>query len=254
MDRHSFFETNASKALFMATYRCPENKGKGYKVLLLVDNAKTTMDEIKWRITGISEYNDLSRKQLDMWDDSETLLKNLKIVKMPLEKRTVGNINKLTKKMNFNPDFVIGSIEKFFDYRLIDFIADFEQTMAIFDERYIKEDDKDEIARMLLDESKKNKKKIDPTTKSVIDEIIETHKMVESLDVFYNKDTGAIKLAGFPYRGAKNNLAEESCIKHLLMFENVHTNCDLSKTNKWFISNCINIVRNHRDQKFEIVV
>lgn len=237
MRRNNVFETDASTALFLTTYRCPENGSKGYRVLLVVDNAKSALDEMKWRITGSNEDNDLRRKQLDEWDDKAIIKRNLKILEIPFKDRTFEIIDDIAKELKIKYDFIIGSIDSFQNYYLENEIDHIKKK---------RKKDKNKI--------KENKKEINPTTKGIIDEIIETHKMVESLDVFYDYDTGAIKLAGFPYRGAKTNLAEESCIKHLLMFENVHTNCDLSKTNKWFISNCINIVRNHRDQKFEIVV
>lgn len=237
MRRNNVFETDVSTALFLTTYCCPENGSKGYRVLLVVDNAKSALDEMKWRITGSNEDNDLRRKQLDEWDDKAIIKRNLKILEIPFKDRTFEIIDGIAKELKIKYDFIIGSIDSFQNYYLENEIDHIKKK---------RKKDKNKI--------KENKKEINPTTKGIIDEIIETHKMVESLDVFYDYDTGAIKLAGFPYRGAKTNLAEESCIKHLLMFENVHTNCDLSKTNKWFISNCINIVRNHRDQKFEIVV
>ena len=88
MRRNNVFETDASTALFLTTYRCPENGSKGYRVLLVVDNAKSALDEMKWRITGSNEDNDLRRKQLDEWDNKAIIKRNLKILEIPFKDRT----------------------------------------------------------------------------------------------------------------------------------------------------------------------
>lgn len=168
MDRFNHFETDASKALFLSTYRCPNNEGNGFKVILLVDDAKSAKDEIIARITGVEpkdlskpEMADLVNKQWDAWDDKETLRNNLRIVRIPLEKRTNDYVKALITKLErdgFKPDFVIGSNDDALNKQLEEFIEPFKEAMTDFDdfEEFVLSEAN--AARKLLDEYKKNKK------------------------------------------------------------------------------------------------
>lgn len=172
MNRFNNFETDASKALYLSTYRCPENEGNGFKVLLLVDDIKSAKDEILARITGVEpkdlskpEMADLVIKQWDAWDDKETLRNNLRIVRIPLEKRTNDYVKALITKMEkegFNPDFVIGSNDEDLNEQLEEFIEPLKEAMTDFTTT----DDLEEfalseaanVAKNLFEDYKKNKK------------------------------------------------------------------------------------------------
>ena len=164
------FNENAYKALFLATYRCPNNEGSGFKVILLVDDIKSAKDEIIGNVTGIEDLTDpsmadLVNKQWDAWDDKETLCNNLRIVRIPLEKRTNDYVKTLITKIEkegFNPDFVIGSNDEALNKQLEDFIEPLREVMTDFTTT----DDLEEfalseaanVAKNLFEDYKKNKK------------------------------------------------------------------------------------------------
>lgn len=170
MNRFNFYETGASKALYLSTYRCPNNEGNGFKVLLLVDSVKSAKDEIIARITGVEDLTnpsmvDLVNKQWDAWDDKETLRNNLRIVRIPLEKRTNDYVKALITKMEkngFTPDFVIGSNDEDLNEQLEEFIEPLKEAMTDFTTT----DDLEEfalseaanVAKNLFEDYKKNKK------------------------------------------------------------------------------------------------
>ena len=90
----SFGKTSMTTAMasHAATYKCPQNNFKGYKVLQIVfeDRIKQIQRKHLGRITGI-EAKDLSkpgiieqvREQLEKYEDKDMLMNNLKIVRFP---------------------------------------------------------------------------------------------------------------------------------------------------------------------------
>ena len=117
----SFGKTSLTTAMasYAATYRCPQNNNDGYKVLQIVfeDRIKQIQRKHMGRITGVEAKDlskpsmlDLVRKQLDAYDDRETLQKNLRIIRLPSGEKTADDIKRLIIKLKnngFSPDLVI---------------------------------------------------------------------------------------------------------------------------------------------------
>ena len=92
-------------------------------------------------------------------------------------------------------------------------------------------------------------------TNKIVKEIRTDYSMIKTLAVNYEKGQEFIELLGMPYEGKKENFATESQIKYLSSFNNV--TCykrNLEKTNKWFVSACIEIARKYSAQEFQIIV
>lgn len=102
-----------------ATYKCPQNNNKGYKVLQIVfeDRIKQIQRKHIGRITGI-EAKDLSKdcnienvqKILSSYEDYDLLDSNLKIVRFPTGEITALYLYRYIKKLinnGFHPDLVI---------------------------------------------------------------------------------------------------------------------------------------------------
>ena len=102
-----------------ATYKCPQNNFKGYKVLQIVfeDRIKQIQRKHLGRITGI-EAKDLSkpgiidqvREQLEKYEDKDMLMNNLKIVRFPSGELTATHLQRYIKKLinnGFKPDLTI---------------------------------------------------------------------------------------------------------------------------------------------------
>ena len=117
----SFGKTSMTTAMasHAATYKCPQNNFKGYKVLQIVfeDRIKQIQRKHLGRITGI-EAKDLSkpgiieqvREQLEKYEDKDMLMNNLKIVRFPSGELTATNLQRYIKKLinnGFKPDLTI---------------------------------------------------------------------------------------------------------------------------------------------------
>ena len=117
----SFGKTSMTTAMasHAATYKCPQNNFKGYKVLQIVfeDRIKQIQRKHLGRITGI-EAKDLSkpgiieqvREQLEKYEDKDMLMNNLKIVRFPSGELTATHLQRYIKKLinnGFKPDLVI---------------------------------------------------------------------------------------------------------------------------------------------------
>jgi replicative DNA helicase len=117
----SFGKTSMTTAMasHAATYKCPQNNFKGYKVLQIVfeDRIKQIQRKHLGRITGI-EAKDLSkpgiieqvREQLEKYEDKDMLMNNLKIVRFPSGELTATHLQRYIKKLinnGFKPDLTI---------------------------------------------------------------------------------------------------------------------------------------------------
>ena len=102
-----------------ATYRCPHNNNRGFKVLQIVfeDRIKQIQRKHIGRICGV-EAKDLSkpgvieqvRQQLEMYEEKDLIKENLKIVRFPSGEITAQHIKRYLKKLinsGFRPDLVI---------------------------------------------------------------------------------------------------------------------------------------------------
>ena len=117
----SFGKTSLTTAMasHAATYKCDANNNRGFKVLQIVfeDRIKQIQRKHIGRITGI-EAKDLSKRecidnvmeQLSKYEDRETMMANLKILRLPSGEITPQKIERLIKKMinnGFKPDLLI---------------------------------------------------------------------------------------------------------------------------------------------------
>jgi replicative DNA helicase len=117
----SFGKTSLTTAMasHAATYKCDANNNRGFKVLQIVfeDRIKQIQRKHIGRITGI-EAKDLSKRecidkvmeQLSKYEDRETIMANLKILRLPSGEITPQKIERLIKKMinnGFKPDLLI---------------------------------------------------------------------------------------------------------------------------------------------------
>ena len=117
----SFGKTSLTTAMasHAATYKCDANNNRGFKVLQIVfeDRIKQIQRKHIGRITGI-EAKDLSKRecidkvmeQLSKYEDRETIMSNLKILRLPSGEITPQKIERLIKKMinnGFKPDLLI---------------------------------------------------------------------------------------------------------------------------------------------------
>jgi hypothetical protein len=94
------------------------------------------------------------------------------------------------------------------------------------------------------------------STKKIAAKIREDYKIFKSLaiNIPYNDDE-LIELVGMEYCGKKEDgFASDAQIKFLLSLDNVRTYSDLSKTNRWFMSACIQIAKDYPEQHFRIKV
>ena len=102
-----------------ATYKCPHNNYRGFKVLQIVfeDRIKQIQRKHIGRICGV-EAKDLSkpgvieqvREQLEMYEEKDLIKENLKIVRFPSGEITAQHIKRYLKKLinsGFRPDLVI---------------------------------------------------------------------------------------------------------------------------------------------------
>jgi hypothetical protein len=94
------------------------------------------------------------------------------------------------------------------------------------------------------------------STKEIADKIREDYRIVTSLAVkIPYRHPELIELLGMVYEGKKENaLPSDAQINFLLSLGNVRSYSDLSKTNKWVISACIQIAKDYPDQEFRVTV
>ena len=102
-----------------ATHKCEANNHKGFKVLQIVfeDRIKQIQRKHIGRITGIEakdlskrEYIDTVMQQLELYEDKDMLMSNLKILRLPSGDITAAKIERLIKKLinnGFKPDLMI---------------------------------------------------------------------------------------------------------------------------------------------------
>ena len=117
----SFGKTSLTTAMasHAATYKCPHNNYRGFKVLQIVfeDRIKQIQRKHIGRICGV-EAKDLSkpgvieqvREQLEMYEEKNLIKENLKIVRFPSGEITAQHIKRYLKKLinsGFRPDLVI---------------------------------------------------------------------------------------------------------------------------------------------------
>ena len=93
--------------------------------------------------------------------------------------------------------------------------------------------------------------------KEIANKIREDYRKVNSLAVNYRDGDEVIEIVGMMYEGKEENFASEAQIKFLLALNNIEQVSDalsLRKTNKWFLSACIQIAKEYPDQPFIIEV
>lgn len=93
------------------------------------------------------------------------------------------------------------------------------------------------------------------SSEKIARQIRKKYKMVTSLVVNYTEGEDHIELLGMRYSGDADNFATENQIRFLSSFNNVDcSKWNLSESNKWFMSACIDIARSYPSQKFKIHV
>ena len=87
----------------------------------------------------------------------------------------------------------------------------------------------------------------------LIDKLKEEYKLLTSLTIQCGQDEDTIVLYGVRYRGTKGqpSRAQIDYLKGLPNVKYISTS-NLMKSNKWFLSSCINIAKDNEDWTFKV--